>query len=99
MNTPNGTYNEWISKSNNVRDSGSPQDLVTLFRPVASTTATVGVPFADGTQVMYQVVQVATVYTDVDGNTLIDVVPGDAVVGLVISAKNQSKQTGGIRLS
>jgi hypothetical protein len=99
MNTANGVFNEWTQKSNLVRDAGSPQDLVTVFRRTDAAAGTVSVPFAEGTEVMYHVVRRAVVTIDPQGKLV--VVYDDAadpVVGVLLSAKNQTKQTGSMRL-
>jgi hypothetical protein len=95
MNTPNGTYKEWVSKSNVVRDSGSPQDLVTVIRPATAVTGTVEVPFAKGSRVAYSLIREATVV--VNGVTGMHEITfdeaTDAIVGIQIVGTEQQKQT------
>ena len=95
MNTSNGTFKEWVSKSNVIRDSGSPQDLVTVIRPATGATGTVEVPFAKGSKVAYTLIREATV--------TVNVVTGiheiafnnatDPIIGIQVVGTEQQKQT------
>lgn len=99
----NGTYNQWTSKSDVVRDAGSPQDLVTVFRKIGTYTGTVEVPFAEGSEVLIFPVAKATVVknpttgqNEVTFN-LEETGGGaqftDPLAGVMIQGKNQQQQT------
>ncbi len=95
MNTPNGTFKEWVSKSNVIRDSGSPQDLITVIRPASDDNGTVEVPFAKGSKVMYGLLYQGTV--TINGTTGMHELAFDAsadpIVGIQIMGTEQQKQT------
>lgn len=100
MNTANGTYKEWVSKSNVIRDSGSPQDLITVIRPATAVTGTVEVPFAKGSKVGYNLIREATVTVNVvTGLHEITFNEGtDAIVGIQVLGTEQQKQTSFMKL-
>ncbi len=96
------SHNEWVSKSNAIRDAGSPQDLITIFsrNPVPISSAVV--PFAEGTKVLvYPVAEGTTVKNPITGlnevvYSLVDIngIPIiDNMVGVIIIGKEQQKQT------
>jgi len=95
MNTANGTFKEWVSKSNVIRDSGSPQDLVTVIRPASGDSGTVEVPFAKGSKVLYSLLFQAEV--TVNGVTGMHELAFDAttdpIVGIQVMGTEQQKQT------
>jgi GTP:adenosylcobinamide-phosphate guanylyltransferase len=100
MNTPNGTYKEWVMKSNTIRDSGSPQDLVGVIRAASAVTGTVDVPFANASKVNYVLLREATVVKDVvTGKLEVDFdEAADAIVGIMIFGTEQQKQITNITL-
>ena len=95
--------NEWVSKSNAIRDAGSPQDLITVFRRSTNDTDTVPVPFAEGSRVLvYPVVEAVVVKNPTTGvNEITYDVQGSgggpvfigSIAGVVIQGKNQQTQT------
>lgn len=95
MNTPNGTFKEWVLKSNSIRDSGSPQDLVAVIRPATGVTGVVDVPFAPNSKVNYHLMRQATVVKNlVTGKHELAFDEGaDAVIGVMIYGTEQQKQT------
>jgi hypothetical protein len=95
--------NEWVSKSNAVRDAGSPQDLVTVFRRSPNFIDTVPVPFSEGSRVLvYPVLEAVVVKNPVTG---VNEITYDAqssiggsvfmqpLAGVIIEGKNQQTQT------
>lgn len=100
MNTANGTYKEWRSTSNVIRDSGSPQDLVTVIRPADDVTGTVEVPFAKASKVAYHLIREAEVVVNgVTGKHEITFDEAtDAIVGIVVVGTEQQKQTSYMKL-
>ena len=97
------TYNQWTSKSDAVRDSKSPQDLVTVFRKTNNPVGTIDVPFAEGTKVLlFPVMEAVTVINPVTGAhevfyDFIDPTVGfpfpTPIGGVMVQAKAQQEQT------
>lgn len=99
------TYNQWTSKSDVVRDSKSPQDLVTVFRKTSTPTGTIDVPFAEGTKVLiFPVMEGVTVvnpttgvhevvYNFIEPGGVISFPFTSPIAGVMVQAKAQQEQT------
>lgn len=96
MNGLNGSYNTYRLVNDEIRPGSSPQDIVMVVREATGATGTVNVPIKPGTEVEYYLTRTATV---VDNGGVYELAFNngtDAIDRIVILAKAQSLQIGGI---